>query len=36
MSDRTKKVVVYTEPVHYKSNGKWKDIDNTLANKKGT
>lgn len=31
MSDRTKKVVVYTEPVHYKSNGKWKDIDNTLV-----
>lgn len=31
MSDRTKKVVVYSEPVHYKNNGKWKDIDNTLV-----
>ena len=31
MSDRTKKVVVYSEPVHYKANGKWKNIDNTLV-----
>ena len=22
--------VVYSEPVHYKENGKWEDIDNTL------
>ena len=25
-----KKIVVYSEPVHYKDNGKWKDIDNSL------
>ncbi|MBO5097888.1 MAG: RHS repeat protein, partial [Agathobacter sp.] len=23
--------VVYSEPVHYKENGKWKEIDNTLS-----
>ena len=31
MSDRSKKVVVYSEAVHYKKDGKWKDIDNSLT-----
>lgn len=31
MSDYTVKAEVYQEPVHYKKDGKWEDIDNSLA-----
>ena len=33
-SDGTYTAVVYSEPVHMKENGKWKEIDNTLTNHK--
>jgi YD repeat-containing protein len=29
--DQTYEAVVYPAPIHYKENGKWKDIDNTLV-----
>lgn len=30
MSDGSRKAVKYSQPVHYRENGKWVDIDNTL------
>ena len=30
LSDGSRRAVLYSEPVHYEENGKWKDIDNTL------
>ena len=30
MSDKTIQVAMYDEPVHFKKNGTWKDIDNDL------
>lgn len=30
MSDGSRKAVKYSQPVHYRANGKWVDIDNTL------
>ena len=36
MSDGSLKAVVYSNAVHYKENGQWKDIDNTLEHKEET
>ena len=30
LSNGNRKAVKYSQPVHYKNNGKWVDIDNTL------
>ena len=31
LDDKSYEAVVYTDPVHYKENGKWQDIDNTIT-----
>jgi len=31
LEDKTYEAVIYNQPVHYKDNGHWKDIDNTLV-----
>ena len=31
MSDGSFKTIVYPEPIHYKNNNEWQDIDNTLV-----
>ena len=31
MSDKSIQKVLYTIPVHYEEDGKWKEIDNTLS-----
>ncbi|KOA20845.1 tRNA nuclease WapA precursor [Clostridium homopropionicum DSM 5847] len=31
LEDNTYEAVIYNDPVHYKENGEWKDIDNTLV-----
>ncbi|MEA4826089.1 MAG: DNRLRE domain-containing protein, partial [Clostridium sp.] len=34
LEDNTYEAVIYKEPIHYKENGKWQDIDNTLVEAK--
>ena len=34
LDDNTYEAVIYKEPVHYKENGKWQDIDNSLIETK--
>ncbi|MGY0374140.1 DNRLRE domain-containing protein [Clostridium sp. JNZ J1-5] len=34
LEDNTYEAVIYKDPVHYKENGKWQDIDNTLVEAK--
>lgn len=36
MSDNTIQAVMYNEPVHYKENGEWEDLDNSLEYQKST
>ena len=31
MSDGSRRAVMYSQPVHYRENGKWIDVDNTLT-----
>ena len=31
LEDKSYEAVVYADPVHYKENGKWLDIDNTIT-----
>jgi hypothetical protein len=34
LDDNTYEAVIYEDPVHYKENGKWQDIDNSLVEAK--
>ncbi len=31
MSDGSRRAVMYSQPIHYRENGKWIDVDNTLT-----